>query len=279
VIINDYNTGYLFGFHDAKTTRSNLRFYRNNTLFSRFKLQKKKVQFSYIIIEGTEYSEVLLEKLKPYDDFLCVGSCNTAEEGLNKILELRPTVVFLSVDAQDAQQKSACFSLVSELNEFLDELPFIIVLSTEKDLAYDAYQRGIGGFLLKPVEDHLLRKCLFRYAKNHKTTENDKICIRSHGDYHFITTKDIVYLKADSNTTDFYLTSGKIVTAYKTLKHFEKVLPFYFFRIHHSYIINIGHVSRINLGKNNCYLMNNEVVLSFSRTYKENIDIIINQIS
>ncbi len=237
------------------------------------------MQFSYIIIDGTGYAETLLDKLKTYDDFLCVGTCETADQGINKILEVRPSVVFMSVDGNDLEQRAASFSLVSEISEFLDELPFIVVLSEQRELAYDSYQKGIGGFLLKPVDANLLRKCLFRYAKNHKTTENDKICIRSHGDYHFITTKDIVYLKADSNTTDFYLISGKVVTAYKTLKHFEKILPFYFFRIHHSYIINISHVSRINLGKGNCYLLNNEVVLSFSRTYKENIDIIINQIS
>jgi len=237
------------------------------------------VQFSYIIIDGNGNPEILLDKLKTYDDFLCVGTCASPGEGLNKILEVRPTVVFLSIDGNSTAEKAASFAMISEITEYLDQLPFIIVLSENRDLAYDAYQKGIGGFLLKPVEDHLLRKCLLRYAKNHQNSENDKICIRSHGDYHFITTKDIVYLKADSNTTDFYLMSGKVVTAYKTLKHFENILPFFFFRIHHSYIINISHVSRINLGKGNCYLLNNEIVLSFSRTYKENIDIIINQIS
>ncbi len=222
---------------------------------------------------------MLLEKLKSYDDFLCVGNYDSHEEGLNKILELRPSVVFVGVDESESGLSASSFSIVSELSEYLDELPFIIALSGNKEHAYDAYQKGVGGFLLQPLNDNLLRKCLLRYCKNHKAAENDKICIRSHGDYHFLTTKDIVFLKADSNTTDFYLTSGKVVTAYKTLKHFEKILPFFFFRIHHSYIINIEHVSRINLGKGNCYLMNNEIVLSFSRTYKENIDIIISQIS
>jgi len=237
------------------------------------------VQFSYIIIESVENADILREKLKPYDDFLCVGSFHSHEVGLNKILELRPSVVFISIDEDVTQTVASSFSIISEMSEFLDELPHVIVLSKDKEHAYEAYQKGANGFLLKPFDDNLLRKCIFRYCKNHKASENEKICIRSHGDYHFLTTKDIVFLKADSNTTDFYLTSGKVVTAYKTLKHFEKVLPFYFFRIHHSYIINIEHVSRINLGKNNCYLLNNEIVLPFSRTYKENIDIIISQIS
>ncbi len=115
--------------------------------------------------------------------------------------------------------------------------------------------------------------------KTHKALYADTISIKSNGDYNFIRTSEIVYLKADNNTTDFYLKSGKVISAYKTLKHFEKLLPFYFFRIHHGYVINIQYVSRINLGKNSCYLQNNEIILPFSRTYKANIDTVILRIS
>ena len=168
---------------------------------------------------------------------------------------------------------------MSELHEFLEELPSFIILNPTKDLAFEAYQRGATGYLLNPIDPNELRKCLLRYQKTHKALHKDTISIKSNGDYNFIKSNDIIYLKADSNTTDFYLTSGKVITAYKTLKYFEKLLPFYFFRIHHGYVINIQHVSRINLGKNSCYLQNNEIVLPFSRTYKSNIDTIILKIS
>lgn len=118
-----------------------------------------------------------------------------------------------------------------------------------------------------------------RYQKTHKALYANKISIKTNGDYHFIKTHDIVYLKADNNTTDFYLQSAKVITAFKTLKYFEKLLPFYFLRIHHGYVINLDHVSRINLGKNQCYLLNNEISLPFSRTYKDNISTIIIRIS
>ncbi len=49
--------------------------------------------------------------------------------------------------------------------------------------------------------------------------------------------------------------------------------------LHHGYVINVDHVSRINLGKNQCYLLNNEISLPFSRTYKDNISTIIIRIS
>jgi DNA-binding LytR/AlgR family response regulator len=181
--------------------------------------------------------------------------------------------------SQSPSEDAITLSLLSELHEFLDVLPTIIVLNTSKDQAFESYQRGVSGYLLHPIDSNELRKCLLRYQKTHKALYADKIAIKSNGDYHFITTQDIVYLKADNNTTDFYLQSGKVITAFKTLKHFEQLLPFYFFRIHHGYVINVNHVSRINLGKSRCYLLNNEISVPFSRTYKEAIDTIIIRIS
>ncbi len=185
------------------------------------------MQFSYVLIDGSQVIEPTLELIKAHDAFLCVAVCANRTEGINKILELKPDVVFMHLDRLSTPDEDAIrLSLLSELHEFLDVMPTIIVLSSSKEQA-----------------------------------------------------QDIVYLKADNNTTDFYLQSGKVITAFKTLKHFEQLLPFYFFRIHHSYVINVGHVSRINLGKNQCYLLNNEIALPFSRTYKEAIDTIIIRIS
>ena len=93
----------------------------------------------------------------------------------------------------------------------------------------------MSGYLLNPIDPFELRKCLMRYQKNHKHLFKETISIKSNGDYNFLRFNEIIYLKADNNTTDFYLKSGKIVSAFKTLKHFEKLLPFYFFRIHHGY--------------------------------------------
>lgn len=236
------------------------------------------MQFSYLIIDQSEYSQKLYEKINDFEDFLCLSVCQSESEGINKILELRPNLVFLSINQTEKTNYSP-FQLISELNEYLDELPTFIVLSETKEAAFEAFQRGVSAYLLKPIDTNELRKCLLRYAKRNTSSISDKICIKSHGDYHFIKTSDIVYLKADNNNTDFYLESGKVISAFKTLKYFEKLLPFFFFRIHHGFIINIDFVSRINLGKSNCYLQNNEIILPFSRTYKKNIDTIILRIT
>ncbi|MBC7606633.1 MAG: response regulator transcription factor [Burkholderiales bacterium] len=105
------------------------------------------------------------------------------------------------------------------------------------------------------------------------------ICVKSYGDYRFIEAKDICYLQADNNSTDIHLYNGEMITAFKTLKHFESVLNTPFVRIHNSYIVNIDYVSRIHTGNAVCYIKNTTTKLPFSKSYKENVDSIINSIT
>ena len=103
------------------------------------------------------------------------------------------------------------------------------------------------------------------------------LCIKSYGDYRYIDANDICYFQADNNSTDIHLNNGEMVTAFKTLKHFEGVLPYPFARIHNSYIVNRNYISRIHTGNAVCYIKNTTTKLPFSKSYKENVDLIISE--
>ncbi|WP_297517020.1 LytTR family transcriptional regulator DNA-binding domain-containing protein [Flavobacterium sp.] len=105
------------------------------------------------------------------------------------------------------------------------------------------------------------------------------ICVKSYGDYRYIDADEICYLQADNNSTDIHLNTGEMITAFKTLKHFEGVLQSPFIRIHNSYIVNRNYIGRIHTGNSVCHLKNSTVKLPFSKSYKDNIDLIINQIA
>jgi DNA-binding LytR/AlgR family response regulator len=106
------------------------------------------------------------------------------------------------------------------------------------------------------------------------------ICVKSYGDYRYIDSNDILYFEADNNSTDIHLNNGEMITAFKTLKHFETVLPqIQFLRIHNSYIINVDQVSRIHTGNTVCYIKNSTTKLPFSKSYKDNVDLIITRIA
>ncbi len=227
---------------------------------------------SYSIIDSTSLIFNQIESSVFAEDFLCLGIYTTYESALNGLLEHKPQLVFFHFN------EVIDLTLLAELYQYLDKLPYIIAINETKNNAYTALKLGVSDYLIFPLQSTEIRKSFLKYSKLTPQNNISKLCIKSSGDHYFISLEDIVYLKADNNTTDFFLLNGTKITGFKTMKFYEHQLPFYFFRIHHSYIVNIHFVSRINLGKSNCYLMDNHYKLPFSRGYKSNIDTIIRRI-
>lgn len=246
------------------------------------------MQYSYLIVDDdAEYTAHVINAFESFPDFFCVGVATNHDDALNKILDLQPNVVFLEPSGK-LNKNNLSFSVITELYQYIDNLPHFIVQTGSAKLAYDAIKAGAADYLLKPLSSIELRKSLLKFKKGLAKTRladsvdpdsSNVICIKSYSDYQFISLSDIVYLKADNNTTDFHLQNGKKLTAYKTLKHYESLLPLHFTRIHNSYIVNINYISRINLAKSLCYLKQGELSISFSKTFKDNIDAIIRKIA
>jgi DNA-binding LytR/AlgR family response regulator len=155
-------------------------------------------------------------------------------------------------------------------------LPEIISPDENQEIA--DVESTIGAELILPV----LEAPQAEQTENIKPSLDEKpliICVKSYGDYRFINASDICYLQADNNSTDIHLNNGEMITAFKTLKHFETVLHSPFVRIHNSYIVNIDYVSRIHTGNSVCYIKNTTTKLPFSKSYKENVDAILNSIT
>ena len=230
------------------------------------------MQKSYIIIDFSGLIDEDLRDFESLPDLICVGYHKDSELALNAIIDYNPQIIFFhfSIDIQ--------LTLISELHYYLNDLPYIIAVNCNENNAYKALKYGISDYMLYPIQRIELKKSILKFNKFKITFTATKLCIRSNGDHHFIPFENIVYLKADNNTTDIFLENGSIVPAFKTLKSFESQLPFYFFRIHNSYIININYITRINSGKLQCYLLDNRIKIPFSRTYKKQVDLIIKRI-
>lgn len=129
-------------------------------------------------------------------------------------------------------------------------------------------------YWILPHNEFDIRKTMLRLRKLHPKQETPStICLKSYKDYRYLDTKNILYLKSDNNTTDFFMKDGSVISAFKTLKSFEDKLPKDFIRVHQSYILNSRYVSRINYGKSICSLnYGREEELPFSKTYKDKID-------
>ncbi|MFN3907654.1 MAG: LytR/AlgR family response regulator transcription factor [Flavobacterium sp.] len=142
------------------------------------------------------------------------------------------------------------------------------------------------------IPEKLLKDLLLKMEEMHQTTiskmlpqlqakqsneavKEGVICVKSYGDYKFINLEQILYLKADNNSTDITLKSGEIITAFKTLKYFVEQLPDNFHRVHNSYIVNMLQISRIHLGNFAIYLKDSKLQIPFSKSYKDKVEELI----
>ena len=80
--------------------------------------------------------------------------------------------------------------------------------------------------------------------------------IKSRNGIDIINLANVAYLKADGNYTDFYFLDGKVKTQLSTLSFFDdaitsvflgKKVPSPFYRMGRSYLVNINHITSVNL--------------------------------
>jgi len=226
---------------------------------------------NYIIINK---EQTLTEKLEniliEFPAFYNVGLASDEQEAMNLILKSKPDLVFFNLD----NVIDDTFGFVKELNSYLNIIPSFVAISKTKAHAYQALKHNFIDYLIHPISELDLRKLLLRFKKKKSEQQGRIICLKSYKDYQYLNTKDIIFLKADNNATDFYTKDGTIISAFKTLKTFEIGLPNNFLRIHKSYIVNRNYISRINYGKLKCSLDSFSEKIPFTKTYINNIEFI-----
>jgi DNA-binding LytR/AlgR family response regulator len=236
------------------------------------------MRFSFLIIDdNVATAKETLELFENFPNYFCAGIVKDSQTAINQIIKFKPQLVLVRIQ-EKKQDGYFSFTTVLELFQYVETMPYFIGLASSKDYTLEAIQSGFSDYIIMPFLLNQLGKSLFKFEKRNPPATISTICLKSYSDYQFVALQDIIYLKADNNTTDFYLHNGKTVNAYKTLKHFENTLPFYFLRIHKSYLVNINYVSRIHFSKSKCFLNYNEI-LPFSLSYKNNIDAIIRKIN
>ncbi|WP_286812605.1 MULTISPECIES: LytR/AlgR family response regulator transcription factor [unclassified Maribacter] len=228
------------------------------------------MNYTYTIIDSDAVSNLQLHAfLDEYGDFECINTTNNPSDGLNDILKYSPDIVFINLNNDYA----SVFLMITEIHQYMNQLPILIGIATTKNYAYDAIKNGFFDYWLQPFNEFDIRKSLMKLQKRMpKENAPATLCLKSYNDFQYLDTNDILYLKADNNTTEFFMKDGTIINAYKTLKTFENTLPKNFMRIHQSYIVNTNYVSRINFGKSICAIKKVNENIPFSKSYRGNMD-------
>jgi two-component system LytT family response regulator len=228
-----------------------------------------------------EMLEWQLQNYCPQVTIACI--CNNADDGTAAIHQHKPQLVFLDIE----MPKKNGFEVVQSFtNPSFD----VIFTTAYNQFALKAFRFAALDYLLKPIDADDLVAAVKRYEKkmlhgnlkdqldilmqqyNQPNTLPEKISFSTQQAIHFINPANILYCESDSNyTTLHFIDKSKMVVS-KTLKEVEEMLVHYnFYRIHHSYIINLKQVNRYMKIDGGFIEMTGGTQLPISRQRKEEL--------
>ena len=239
---------------------------------------------AFIVDDELQSRNFLHNMLHQYfPEIILAGQASTVEDGFAGIKACDPDIVFL-----DIQMKGETgFDLLNRL----PAIDFALIFTTAFDqYAVKAFRFNAIDYLLKPIViDELIAAVnkvgqqtasarpvsklqveqLYRDFKNPQKI-HDKIAIPTTEGFTVIPVTEIVYCRANSNYTEFYLTDKKCVLSSYTLKQYDEILTTQsFFRAHRSYLINLMHVKMYRRGEGGEIVMSNGHEIELSRTHKD----------
>ena len=235
-----------------------------------------------IIIDDEAKGRLALrEKLLSYcPQIKVVAEAANGQEALLLIQHHKPQLIFLDIE----MPKMNGFEMLNEL----PEKDFHIIFTTAYDqYAIKAIKYAAFDYLLKPIDIQELQEAisnvetrennqtkkqveLLQQNMLHPKKQLNKLAIPTLEGLLFFDINDIIHLEANSNYTNIYFTNKTKITASKTLKEFEELLPEdIFFRTHHSHLINLNYIKRYIKGDGGQIELQNGSYVDVARRKKE----------
>lgn len=236
-----------------------------------------------IIDDEPDNVRLLALQLKMYCPSVeVVAACTKSVDGLSKIRELRPDIVFLDIEMPVMNG--------FELLEAAGDIAFKVIFVTAYDqFAVKAFKYSALDYLLKPIDAGELKAAVskagagagassqqldmlkLQLTAGHKYLP-DKIALPYQNGVVFTEIAAIIYCEAKDNYTLFQLKDGKQHIVAKTLKTVQEVLEERnFLRVHRQYLVNLDYISKY-VRTDSCLVMSDAKNIPVSRSQKEKLE-------
>lgn len=214
-----------------------------------------------IILCDNKKTTLFLKKFEQENAMIIeiIGEADSFSEAMILIRSTRPNLILLDTEVID----SSFFEALKQL-EF--STPKLVFISAYKDYAVTAFKHDAIDFLLKPIDFNSIMLAIYKVIKrremeisyqhqkvnnvnplNTAHPSNDYLPIASLEKIELIAMSDIIFCKAEGKYTVFVLGNGKKIMSSRNMGEYSSILDSrFFFRIHHSYIINLRHVTKIS---------------------------------
>ncbi len=186
--------------------------------------------------------------LKEFEDIVLSDFFANIEDFYAYEEEMNIDILFWDLDEEDGYLEKQ----IEKINSDKKQMKLIYISSKPEDVL-NAFKFGAVDFIQKPVsKDHL-----FGYIKRYKLLLcGDLVGVEKKGgddgavrfiivpslkDVMIIKVDSIVYMKSEGRYTLIYKQDGEVVVSSKNLGFYEELLKkSNFFRIHHSFLVNIN---------------------------------------
>lgn len=210
--------------------------------------------FKTILIDDERLArEELKSLLKDYHEIEIIDEAKNGEEGIEKIKELKPDLIFLDINMPGMNG--------FEMIKHLEEIPRVIFITAYDEYALKAFEVNALDYILKPVDPERMREAIQKLAsgeddfvssqqtmtsrKDRVLSVKDKVFIKDGEKCWFIELSKVRMLESDGNYVKVYF-DGFRPLILRSLNSFEDRLdPEFFFRANRKFIINLQWVSSI----------------------------------
>ncbi|AWW00470.1 LytR/AlgR family response regulator transcription factor [Arcticibacterium luteifluviistationis] len=226
------------------------------------------MKLSSIIIEDSKIARVALERqCQGHKSIEHIASFEMASEALDFLAENEIDLIFLDVEMEGMNG--------FEFLNALAVLPAVIMTTSSKEYAYEAFQYSIVDYIQKPITKPRLNMAIEKVLEKWNTSEpqtssytveesgEENIYVRIDRKFVRIRKPDISYIE---NLGDYVkiFTEKESYVMLGLLKNLEVKLGSSFFRVHRSYIVNLNKI--LDVDDNN--LVVKDKVIPISRRQK-----------
>jgi two-component system, LytTR family, response regulator len=213
-------------------------------------------------------------------DIHIIGTTQKPEDAITLIQQQKPDVIFLDIE----MPRMNGFRMLDELGD----LNFEIIFTTAYNhYAVDAIRISAFDYLMKPIAIKDLQSAVERLANKKQLftkdklgvlknslqntkSQDEKIVIPTSEGMEFIAINTILHVESSSNYSKIYFTNGKSILVTKLLKDFEEMLlPYRFYRIHNSHLINLQYIEKYIKGDGGQVKLTNGTLIDIARRKKE----------
>jgi DNA-binding LytR/AlgR family response regulator len=226
-----------------------------------------------IVVDDNKMAREVIKQLIAQIDFLNLKQeCSSPIEAFNYLKKEPVDLVFLDIEMPEMTG--------IELIKNLSTHPIVILITTKKEYAVEAFELNVADYLIKPVSFPRFMVAVSRAkelfeSKDHKIEvgsdkekDKDYIFVRSNSVLTKIRINDIIYIQALGDYVNIFTVDGKRFTVHITLKSIEeKLRNGKFFRLHRSYLVALDHID--NVEENTAYVGKHP--LSIGEQYKKEL--------